>query len=620
MSGPESPSKRHAGTGRVPTAVAAALLGVVAPVRLSAAPGLFEAGAFPPVADEVAAVDVALADLDGDGDRDAYVVFGRLTGAVDVALPDRVYLNQGNGTFADSGWTLDGADPQAGVAVAIVDLDLDGWPDAIVAGGQRFDGTGFVAESTRVYRHDGTRLIPAQTLGPVIASSAIATTDWDADGDPDIAIGRARTFVDLYRNDGPGAGPGSALTFTEVQRLRPHQPGTNLRGLRFAQFAGDGFADLVAGYQVSDDGADPAGLSVYRNNDIGGVRVFQHVQRVDLPGRFLHDLATGDLDGTALADVVVAATWIVAPLPAFGASFIAYGTPAGLAPDSFRFPLEAHVAVEIGDVGIDGLRDIVFGVSRCAYGPCPAAEVASIGVWVQVAGDFVHNGQCMGRHSPAAQGLALGDLDNDDLADVFVTGGREAGATLSADGVGWLRNNGAAQASYCCAAQVAAAYAEDGGGSGAGAKRVRAKAAAAVDLDAYAEVRDVLMERAVNGPRLRARYQQFSPEVAQMMLTDPSLWSDGAAVLSAWSGPLRALLDADGASAFVTQAMMDGVDTFLVRLSGGGSAALAQTIAEERALLPPFATFVGMDMDEFLAAALPADALFGDGFETPPAP
>jgi hypothetical protein len=124
----------------------------------------------------------------------------------------------------------------------------------------------------------------------------------------------------------------------------------------------------------------------------------------------------------------------------------------------------------------------------------------------------------------------------------------------------------------------------------------------------------------VNGPRLRARYQQFSPEVAQMMLTDPSLWSDGAAVLSAWSGPLRALLDADGASAFVTQAMMDGVDTFLVRLSGGGSAALAQTIAEERALLPPFATFVGMDMDEFLAAALPADALFGDGFETPPAP
>jgi hypothetical protein len=594
-------------------------------VAAHANPGVFTPAAFPPVADEATVVDVALADLDSDGDRDVYLVFGALQGpgGVEVALVDRVFLNDGSGGFADAGWTLDAASPQAGVGVAIEDLDLDGLPDAVVAGGAVNDGTTLVAVPTQVYRNDGTSLVLAQSLGPVHASTAIAAADWDVDGDPDIAIARFHTHVDLYRNDGPGAGPGSPIVFTEVQRLEPSDPGTRLRGLRFAEFGGDAFADLVVGHQqpgtILGGPTGPAGVVVFRNENVGGNRRFVLRERADLPNRFIHDIAAGDLGGVQTADVVVAATWLGIVPPPVGASAVINHTTTGLVLADTRFPLQGQVAVEIGDLGIDGVRDLVFGVSRCIYGPCPSAEVASIGIWNDQGGTFVHNGQCYGRHSPAAQALALGDLDNDDLPDIFVTGARESGATLSADGVGWLSNNGAPASGLCCVAQVAAAYRDDGP-TAAKARRARLKSVAAVDLDAYARVRDELMGDATNGDRLRSRYALFSPEVATMMLADPTLWLDAANVLTAWSGPLRALVDGDGASASVSQSMIDALDAFLARLSTSGSAGLAQTIAEERALLPPFAAFVGLNMNQFRAIALPQDAVFGDGFETVAAP
>jgi hypothetical protein len=61
--------------------------------------------------------------------------------------------------------------------------------------------------------------------------------------------------------------------------------------------------------------------------------------------------------------------------------------------------------------------------------------------------------------------------------------------------------------------------------------------------------------------------------------------------------------------------MIAAVDAFLSRLSAEGSAALAQAIAEERAAIPPFATFVGLDLDAFRALVLPGDVMFDDGFE-----
>jgi len=67
---------------------------------------------------------VALGDLDGDGDLDAFVANG-----LGVPYPDRIYLNDGSGFFTESGLAL-GATDSRGVALA--DVDGDGDLDAFV--------------------------------------------------------------------------------------------------------------------------------------------------------------------------------------------------------------------------------------------------------------------------------------------------------------------------------------------------------------------------------------------------------------------------------------------------------------------------------------------------------
>ncbi len=78
---------------------------------------------------------VALGDLDGDGDLDAFT-------AVGVRSPmeeDRVWLNDGKGQFVDSGLRLS---PLFSAGVALGDLDGDGDLDAFVAHGDLSKDTG----------------------------------------------------------------------------------------------------------------------------------------------------------------------------------------------------------------------------------------------------------------------------------------------------------------------------------------------------------------------------------------------------------------------------------------------------------------------------------------------
>ncbi len=70
---------------------------------------------------------VALGDLDGDGDLDAFMAN---TGSSDAGSGNTVWLNDGNGVFFDSGLRLGSA---YSLGVALGDLDGDGDLDAFVA-------------------------------------------------------------------------------------------------------------------------------------------------------------------------------------------------------------------------------------------------------------------------------------------------------------------------------------------------------------------------------------------------------------------------------------------------------------------------------------------------------
>jgi enediyne biosynthesis protein E4 len=66
-----------------------------------------------------------LLDFDNDGDLDLYFSGGPIKGT--AAIPDAMFENLGDGTFADITWWAGVADPAHGKASAIVDLDRDGF-------------------------------------------------------------------------------------------------------------------------------------------------------------------------------------------------------------------------------------------------------------------------------------------------------------------------------------------------------------------------------------------------------------------------------------------------------------------------------------------------------------
>ena len=72
--------------------------------------------------------DFALGDLDGDGDLDVFLAKG--TAVAQQVCRIQVWLNDGSGSFTDSGQRLGNLDSRS---IQLGDLDLDGDLDAFIA-------------------------------------------------------------------------------------------------------------------------------------------------------------------------------------------------------------------------------------------------------------------------------------------------------------------------------------------------------------------------------------------------------------------------------------------------------------------------------------------------------
>ncbi|MCP4538326.1 MAG: tandem-95 repeat protein [Chloroflexi bacterium] len=175
---------------------------------------------------------VALGDLDGDGDLDAFL--GN-DADIDFDCPgtcynggiNQVWLNDGS-VFTDSGQTLDGG--SATQAVVLGDVDGDGDLDALVGNyASEFSGDWLGGEN-RIWLNDGTGVFTdsSQTLG-ITKTHAVALGDLDGDGDLDAFIGNYALPDTIWLND--------SGVFTDTgQRL------------------GNGFTDDVALGDVDSDG------------------------------------------------------------------------------------------------------------------------------------------------------------------------------------------------------------------------------------------------------------------------------------------------------------------------------------------------------------------------------
>ena len=196
----------------------------------------------------------AWADYDLDGDLDLYI--GNETTDTFVA-PGQLFHNQGDGTFADVA-------PAAGVdqyahAKAVVwgDYDGDRWPDLYVSN---------LGQPNRLYHNqgDGTFADVAPSLGVVSPRASFPAWFWDFDNDGHLDLfvaAYAATIADiaaaymglpasveqarLYRGDGQGG-------FADVSQDRHLVQPTKPMGANFGDLDHDGFLDFYLGTGDTD--------------------------------------------------------------------------------------------------------------------------------------------------------------------------------------------------------------------------------------------------------------------------------------------------------------------------------------------------------------------------------
>ena len=312
---------------------------------------------------------VAVGDLDGDGDLDAYVVNYNTGG-------NRVWLNDGSGNFTDNGQDLGNHDS---MGVALGDVDGDGDLDAFVTNG----GT----QGNRVWLNDGSGNFTdsGQALGSQF-SLDVALGDLDGDGDLDAYVTNGNQANRVWLNDGSG-------NFTNSgQALGNHVS----RGVGLGDLDGDGDLDAF----VANGGFAHQGQRVWINDGSGHFTDSGQ----DLGNHHSFGVALGDVDGDGDLDAFVVnggfpdannRVWLNDGSGNFTDSGQALGDHNSL-------------GVELGDLDGDGDLD-AFDVNLFQGNR----------VWLNDgSGNFTDSGQDLGNHH--SFGVALGDVDGDGDLDAFV--------------------------------------------------------------------------------------------------------------------------------------------------------------------------------------------------------
>ncbi len=204
--------------------------------------------------------DVALGDLDGDGDLDAFV-------ANLEDQPNTVWLNNGAGVFVDSGQRLDQLTSNA---VALGDLDNDGDLDAYVVNGEIDTGE---PESNTIYLNDGLgNFTSIEHVANLMISTDVVLLDLNGDGWLDIVEATTETIL-VYFNQGNfdqaiEESPASASEMSSAQYFDDFEDG-------LADFWG---ADILATYRVEEFDNN----HILRGSDWGGFWEESHLTDFEL--------------------------------------------------------------------------------------------------------------------------------------------------------------------------------------------------------------------------------------------------------------------------------------------------------------------------------------------------
>jgi hypothetical protein len=240
-----------------------------------------------------------MADLDGDGDLDLVAVRNP-RGDQQIQSRSTVVYEQTDGGWQVGGLMLPGV---AGRSVAALDVDRDGMLDLLVVA-DRFGGG-----STRLLRNDGDLRFSDATdqwgIPDDLTGLALATVDLDLDGWTDIVVsGDPRVLM--------GGPDGFRVEVHEQLRFELFGDEDDPAGIAVGDLNGDGRPDLVIGQHFNstvDDGTRVP-VRIFVNRDEGGAVVLDDVtDAAGSPGLATKSPHVGvvDLDNDGILDIVTTA-------------------------------------------------------------------------------------------------------------------------------------------------------------------------------------------------------------------------------------------------------------------------------------------------------------------------
>ncbi|MBK8980394.1 MAG: VCBS repeat-containing protein [Planctomycetes bacterium] len=267
-------------------------------------------------------------DIDGDGDQDLLIGRFGLTG---------VYLNDGQGRFADSGrWFGDVLVSR----IVLADVDSDGDLDAIAGNPQR---------PVQILLNDGVGSFTDGTAGrlPSFRSTVLCAVDVDGDADPDLLFQRIdRGEPNLFLNDGSGRFVGAPGL------LRWVGPPTDIEA---GDLDGDGDVDLVF-TGVNETGV-PTDLLFLQEGGTFAERTATHMPQ---HGHQTRDIALVDVDEDGDLDLWLGVADLIVS-PAQNRLYLNDGSAHLRDATTERLPplLDLAVAVAAADFDDDGDIDLL---------------------------------------------------------------------------------------------------------------------------------------------------------------------------------------------------------------------------------------------------------------------